>query len=800
MMKILRLFCASLLSLLLLAVVYCYWLGRRSLPAVGGTVLLRGLKAPVEVIRDKIGVPHILARSLDDAVLTQGYVCAQDRLWQMDLLRRAGHGELAEIFGGRALESDKEQRTLGFKRVAQQQLKNLPSQDLQLLQLYAKGVNQFIEAHEDRLPVEFSILRYQPSPWLPEDTLVLNLWMGKLLSTSWKTDLMRELLFEKLEPKLAAALLVEASPLDLPLVGTDGSERPPRLPRLAETRKRDSLSTRLTIDELRPLLSQVDLPDAEQLAGSNNWAVAGERTSSGKPILANDPHLPHSVPSIWYMTHLQVPGMMDVAGVTIPGAPLIVLGHNENIAWGATNFPADVQDLYVETIHPEKPDTYRVNGRWEAMGVREERIPVKGSRPEVLRIRNTRHGPIIKELRGRALALRWTMLQEHVSLPIRPDLNAARNWSEFVRAMERYSGPVQNFVYADRQGNIGLLNAGAVPIRASGDGSRPVPGDTGAYDWIGQIPYAELPRLENPTSGAIVTANNRTIGASYPHFLTRNWMSPHRARRIRQLLDATAKLEAGDMLRIQADVYSSIHELISQTLLEAISKAQSVSGDSALLWRKISELLQKYDNQARIDSVGASVCEVFRELFLEEILKDKLGDDWTSYQWVNRSTVVENILRDKDPAFLPQGFSSYESFILNCLAKTTQRLQTRFGSARLEDWVWGNYLPVEFKHPLAVFWPLTWLLNTGPHPQPGAPLTVRQTTSSHGVSMRMVIDFSDLDRSFNNLTLGQSGQVLNTHYRDQFQHWLDGKSYAVPFTLSKVRQEATATLFLRPVS
>jgi penicillin amidase len=672
----------------------------------------------------------------------------------------------------------------------------LPSEDLHLLQQYAEGVNQFIQSHESRLPVEFYFLRYKPSPWVPGDTLVLNLWLGKLLSSSWKTDLMRELLFKKLEPKLASALLVERSPQDVLLIGTDNSE-PPRVPSTPiEAGARQSFSARLAVSEIRSLLTGNEL--VEQVAGSNNWAVSGQRTAGGKPILANDPHLPHSVPSIWYMAHLQVPNLFDVAGVTVPGAPLIILGHNENIAWGATNLTVDVQDLYVETVDPQKADRYLVNGQWKEMEVREERIAIKGRQPEILRVRQTRHGPVIQDLKDKVLALRWTLFQEHIALPIRPALNAASSWPEFVSAMESYSGPVQNFVYADRRGNIGFLNAGVVPIRASGDGTVPVPGDTDRYEWAGQIPSAELPHLLNPESGLIVTANNRLVGSSYPYFLTRNWVSPHRARRIEQLLDTRAKLEASDMLRIQNDVFLSIQGLISRSILQAIERNSKTTANSVQQWQQLVDQLNKSDFQARVESVGTSICEAFREVFLEEILKAKLGEDWGVYQWANRSTVVENILRDKDPAFLPAGFPSYESFILDCLGKTVERLKSRFRSSEPKRWAWGNYLPLEFKHPLAAFWPLTWLFNTGPYAQPGAPLAVRQTTANHGVSMRMVVDFSDMDHSFTNITLGQSGQPLSPHYRDQFEKWMDGQSCAIPFSQSKIRQEASATLRLMP--
>lgn len=814
MMTFLRCLLSGLFLTLGLGVGYGYWLCRRALPVVKGSLSLPGLQQPVEVIRDGIGVPHIAASSLDDVVYAQGYVTAQDRLWQMDVARRAGYGELAEIFGPRALEADREQRILGFKRVAMKQAQNLPAEDLRLLQRYADGVNAFLESHQNRLPIEFQVLRYQPSPWKPADTLVLNLWMGKLLNTSWKVDLMREMLRRKLEARQAAFLLPETSPDDLILIGSDevpdsgavkiGSRLrlPAAHPLQAHSNSPEAFGparAKLTDSELRTALAQGLAPLATAGAGSNNWVVSGNRTVSGKPLLANDPHLPHGVPSIWYMTHLRVPGVLNVSGVAIPGSPLVILGHNEHIAWGVTNLAPDVQDLYVETLDPQRPDSYRTNDRWEEMEVREERIAVRGGEPQVLKVRSTRHGPVIQELPGRVLSLRWTLLRERASIPIQPALNAARDWNEFVRALERYSGPVQNWVFADRAGNIGFLNAGSIPIRARGDGSVPVPGETDAYEWIGEIPFEKLPRLFNPPSGMIVTANNRIVGRSYPHLLTRNWMSPHRARRIHQLLKAKQKLDAKDMLQIQGDVYSSTHHLISRSILNAIRSARSNS--SAALgqtWNEIETLLEAYDFQARADSAAATVCERFREVFLEEILKSKLGEDWKLYQWSNRSTVVENLLRERPPEFRPDPFSSYDSFILDCLQKVREQLATRFSTDEPQRWLWGEYSPIEFKHPLAAFWPLTRLLNTGPYPQPGAPLTVKQTTPSHGVSMRLVVDFSDPDGSLNNITLGQSGQLFSRHYRDQFEHWLNVRSFPMWFTPAEIRRQAAALLRLEP--
>ena len=792
----------SFLALLVATLGYVGWLCYRVQPQSNGTIRLHGLQYPVEVVRDSLGVPHVLAQTFDDAIFAQGYVTAQDRLWQMDLLRRMGYGELSEIFGGQTLETDREQRVLGFKRLTGKQEQNLPPEDLHCLRCYSEGVNAFIQEHGDRFPIEFKLLGYQPALWSPRDTLALSLWLGKLLSTSWQTDLMREMIYQKLDRSVADQLLVEFSPDDVLVAGNDTAS--PRQPAPGKTtslsEEHQPLASFLELPELRRLLSSPDVPSYHEAVGSNNWAISGNRAQGGKPILANDPHLPHSVPCIWYMAHLQVPGDLNVTGVTIPGAPGIVLGHNENIAWGATNLGADVQDLYVETVHPQDPNRYLVDGSWQPIEQHEEVIAVKGQQSERLRVKSTRHGPVVKELKGRLLALRWTLLDEKVSIPIAHLLNRAGNWEEFLQALQRFSGPTQNFVYADRQGNIGFADAGRIPMRRRGDGSVPVPGENDEYEWTGIIPFGELPRSYNPASGIIVTANNRVVGTSYSHFLTHHWMSPHRASRIQDLLESKSKLTPSDMLQIQGDVYSSNHRRISMSIAEAFKRLEETAIPVArrTQLRQLTSQLQNWDYVAREDSTGSAVCEMFREVFLEEVLKDKLGEDWKAYHWFNSSTCVENLLKTRDPMFLPKTRSSYDAFILNCLLEAADRLIARYRIPEPNRWRWGDYLPVEFKHPLGRFWPLTTLLNTGPTPQPGTPLTIKQTSSRVGVSMRMVVDFSDLDQSLNNVTLGQSGQVFSAFYRDQFTHWLQAQSYPMLFTVKQIRKAATATLRLLP--
>jgi penicillin amidase len=798
MTRFLRLFFLTFFALMVCALGYAYWLCFKAQSLIDGKIQLAGLKCPVEVIRDDIGIPHILAQTFDDAIFAQGYVTAQDRLWQMDLLRRLGYGELSEIFGPRALESDKEQRILGFKHLVAKQERNLPPADLHCLQRYTEGVNAFIGLHRDRLPVEFHVLGYKPSAWSPRDTLVLNLWMGKLLSTSWNVDLMREMLYQKLDRRIADEFMVEFSPNDLLVVGSDNlfpAHQPYSKALSSSTALTQLPVSSLAFDQLRPLLALLDPTGLSEPVGSNNWVVAGERTAGGKPILANDPHLPPGVPSIWYMAHLEVPGILNVIGVTIPGAPGIILGHNENIAWGATNLGPDVQDLYIEKLHPQDPNRYLVNGDWQEIEQHQEIITVKGAKPEILKVRSTRHGPVLRELDSRVLALRWTILEERISVSIATKLNTARNWEEFLLAMQEFCGPVQNFVYADRQGNIAFLNAGKIPIRKQGDGSVPVPGETNDYEWTGYIPFDELPRSFNPASGMIVTANNRIVGKSYSHFLTHNWISPHRAHRIRQLLETKTKLKVVDMLKIQGDVHSSIHQIISTSILEAISHSNDLNKRQL---DPIKSQLENWDYVASENSIGTTLCEEFRKTFLEEMLRNKLGEDWTLYQWFNSSTLVENMLRTRNMEFLPPKYSTYDEFILACLSEVQLRLKSRYKTSDLNSWRWGDYFPVEFRHPLGLFWPLTKIFNTGPYPQAGTPLTVKQTSSRVGVSMRMVVDFSDLDQSLNNLPLGQSGQIFSQHYRDQFDHWLKVQSYPMLFSLTKIKKAAVATLLLQP--
>jgi penicillin amidase len=770
----------SLLILLLLVILgggaWLYWRARASLPQLDGAIHVDGLSAPVEVLRDARGVPHLRASSLHDLFFAQGYVTAQDRLWQMDLSRRLAEGALSEVFGERTLRLDVENRALGFRRVSQRALAELSPEAHTSLTAYADGVNAFIADHKDCLPIEFLLLSYRPRPWSEVDSLAVVLNMVKTLNTSWPRDLMRERIQAKLGSELSADLFPDHSPLDEPVAEVAAS--PGKL-----LKKRAGLSFRTDLSEVDPTLAALVSPadSSEASLGSNNWVVSGAHTQSGKPLLANDPHLDHSVPSVWYMIHVKAPGL-DVSGVSLPGLPLVVIGHNENIAWGMTNTGPDVQDLYVESFDPHDPGKYLHNGAWIDAEVRNEVIKVRRKRDYQLTVKVTRHGPIISDEDNRHLALRWTALEPHALSALFNALSGislARNWQQFTTALRDFTGPMQNFVYADRDGNIGYYAAAWVPLRKHGTGAVPVPGSTDDYDWSGYIPFEELPHSYNPASGLIATANSRVVPDDYPYFITSAWAEPFRSARIFQLLRAGKAFTVDDMLRIQTDILTLEDKWVAGQLLQASSQHQPQDPDA----QYALSLLRDWDGEATMDSGATLVCELTRRALLERILRPKLGDQFSRYRWPMSTTFLENVLATNWTRWLPPGDSSFSDTLMGSLEAAVKQIPNLVGSRSHQAWKWGNTIPLTFYHPLGQGVPLLGrLLDVGPFPQVGTATTVKATTPRHGPSMRMVVDCSDLDLSVQNVTLGESGQVFSPYYKDQFDAWYHGHSFSMPFS------------------
>ena len=793
MKRFLKYLCLLFLIVLLLTIagggIWLRWRTRASLPALDGVLSAPGLSARVDVSRDAHGVPHIRAQSIADALFAQGYVTAQDRLWQMDLSRRKAEGTLSEIFGDRTLRMDIESHTLDFAGVAERALAEMSPDEHCLLSAYARGINVFIESHRDHLPLEFMLMRYQPQPWREVDSVAVALNLSTSLSQTWQSDLMREHIAAKLGKELFSDAFPDHSALDMPVADVPASTPP-----APKTAANLGMGTEVFPDNL-PVEALFPAPlESTSGIGSNNWVVSGSHAKSGKPLLANDPHLGHSIPSIWYMIHLKAPEL-NVTGVTMPGLPLVIIGHNEHIAWGMTNTGPDVQDLYIESFNLRDPNKYLHNGQWVNADVRNETIKVRRQRDYHFTVMVTRHGPVISHDGDRDLALQWTLLSPHaVRIPFL-HIDQAKNWQEFTAALRDFNVPMQNCVYADEEGNIGYYAAGLVPIRKQGNGAIPVPGSTDDYDWNGFVPFEALPHALNPPSGMIATANGRIVPDNYPYFITSRWEAPFRTARIFQLLRAGGPFTSSDMLKIQTDIMSLEDAWLAKQLLAAAGKQPPASPDAQFALG----VMKDWDGVARADSAATLVLEVTRRALLTRILKSKLGDDYSLYRWPMSTIFLQNVLEQNLTRWLPPGDSDFHVTLMRSLDEGTRQIPSLVHSQDHAAWKWGETIPLTFHHPLSAASPLLGrLLDVGPFPQAGTATTVKATSPASGPSMRMVVDFSDLDQSMQNITLGESGQVFSPFYRDQFSAWYNGQSFPMLFSDAAVEKNTAHKLVLEP--
>jgi penicillin amidase len=763
-----------------------YHATRGSLPTTTGTLAVAGLERPVLVARDARGVPHITAETARDCYFAQGFVTAQDRLWQMDLMRRDASGQLSELFGEVALDRDTKQRRLGLRRAAESALATLDPEVRASIEAYAAGVNAFI-ASDPGLPVEFRALRYEPRSWEPVDTLVIGKLLAQTLGSTYERDLMRAA-FADLDPATYRQLFVERSPYDAPFVGADAAVSepvPPPVPTGASAATPPGGERR------------------EALVGSNNWVVAGSRTASGRPLLANDPHLALGLPPIWYATHLRSrDGALDVAGVTFPGAPGIVIGHNGTIAWGVTNFGPDVQDLYVETFD-ESGRRYRVGDGWQDAIVTTERIPVREGRfgssvgEREVEIVATRHGPIVKDDGAKKYALRWTALDAVSEMPAFYYLNRAKSWDDFRAALARYPGPMQSFVYADVANHIGYYAAGLVPIRRTGTGEVPYDGAGDEGDWLGFVPFDRLPQALDPQAGFIATANNRIVGDSVADFYTHEWISPFRARRIGDLLAAGSRFAPADMNEIQNDVYSIPDAVFARALVE-MARAND-SGPDAADWREIDERLGAWDGRLAVESTAASIVVETRDRFFDRVMAAKLGERAKSYSWFGRETLYTWIVEDRPAAWLPADIGSWEALALESYRAARGELKERFGDDP-SGWRYGELNAFTLAHPLGRLPGLSTLFNLEPFEIGGGPSAVKAigVMRGWGPSMRIVVDLGDVDRTTLVLPAGQSGQEASAHYTDQTEAWRVGETFPFPFTDAAVDATIVDRLTLEP--
>ncbi|HEY0078772.1 MAG TPA: penicillin acylase family protein [Pyrinomonadaceae bacterium] len=774
------------------------------------TLRAAGLREVVTVRRDERGIPYIEAANEADLYFAQGYVTASDRLWQMDLLRRTARGELSELFGKATLEEDKRHRTYGFGRMSDALVAQLPAQIRTALDDYTRGVNAYIESLDQKsLPPEFQLLQYRPRPWTPADSMALGKNFSEALSTTWFTDVLRGTAAALPKDKLEMLLPV-TSPLDVIVVGTDATDRkPPRSSALESiptfrARTSSTLQALARIEtEVRRSLERIGL-DAEERAASNNWVVSGKRTATGKPLLANDPHLSPGAPSIWYMMHLSAPGLR-VAGVTSPGAPGIIIGHNERIAWGLTNLGPDVQDVYIEKFDPANPRRYMTPAGWRDAEVRREEIKVRKDPTKtdmdvvVHEVVSTRHGPIVFEQGGNRYALRWTALEGQANeFEGFHHLNRARDWKDFQKALSRYTGPTQNFIYADIDGHIGYYGAGRVPIRKSGDGTVPYDGSTDAGEWTGYIPFEGLPHVFDPPSGIIVTANNRVVGKSYPYYLTDHWASPLRARRIYDLLSAKPKLTIEDFRRVMADTHSISGQIFAREVLKLAREGNFGATDPT--WNETVKLLEAWDGSVEPDSRAALLVNAMRVPFRLKIVGGAIGAELAPrYSWGNQATFLDRVIVERPREWLPKEFKDYGEFIRALHTEARATLTQRYG-ADPSQWTWGRLALVNFPHLLAGVPVVGQQFAIQPFPQRGSGNNLVTVNVGAAVSMRLIADPSNWDRTQQGIAPGESGNPASPHWRDQIDDWRNVTPRTFPFTAPAVAAATRQTLRLTPAS
>ena len=797
-----------------------WWFVYRPLPQIDGSASLPGLQSYVTVDRDRWGVPHITAKSVTDMAEAQGYVMAQDRLWQMDLLRRVGRGQLSEIFGPAALRVDRQFRTYGFARAADRDATLLGAEQRVILEAFAVGVNKFVEQHENSLPIEFSLLKYKPQPWHSSDTLVISAYMYESLTETWEDKLKRAKVTERVGAERAKELFSEEAAMDHFVVGDPATANDGSQHSRAGTDDEDDdddmepdtvlkanrgVSAEPNIVESYPDLTSALWPSVENFLqgtrrdirhglGSNNWVVSGAHTATGKPLLANDTHLELTVPPIWYEVHITAPGW-NVKGFTLPGAPLVIIGHNDQIAWGFTNNGADVQDLYIENFNPGAADEYRANGSWVKAQLLDEIIHVKGQADEHFKVVLTRHGPVVAHDGDKAYALRWTATEPGALANSYNMMGKARNWDEFLGLMKRVWGPAQNAVYADTSGNIGYVVAARIPVRKKGHGEMPVPGDTDDYEWTGYIPFEQLPQALNPESGLIVTANARVVGPNYKPYLTDRWEEPYRTARIYDLLRDKQELRPEDMLKVQTDTYSYPHVFLA----EQLTAADKIAKPKDARTQKLIERLKDWNGIADASSVETPFLQALRLTTLRNLLEPLMGKDTGLYEW--RSTAfLQKILTEKPVKWLPAKFKNYDELLIAAADEAVLKLASDSGSKNAADWTWTRFNALDMLHPIGREGILKKLLSITNKPQSGTQYSVRAATRHHGPSMRLVANTANWDNSIMVIPAGQSGQPGSSHYSDQFSYWFDGKPIFAPFSAPASAAATRHTLTLKPAN
>jgi penicillin G amidase len=796
------------LAMLVAAVVaFAYFVARSALPQLDGNLTVKGLSAPVKVTRDSHGVPAIEAATLEDLFLAQGYITAQDRLWQMDIMRRFAAGELSEILGEDTLKVDREQRILGLRAAARKSLQAASARDLVYFDAYARGVNAFIESHARSLPIEFRILKYRPKPWQAEDSIVIANQMVKDLNYySFEDTLAHEKILAKLGPELAADLYVNRS----------WHDRPPTVMR-ADLRDNDQENQGdsdddddgpdTSVTQERGAAAEIWAQHApEAVNGSNDWVVSGAHTVTGKPLLSNDMHLGHQMPNLWYEAHLKCvnqSGSLDVAGVTLPGMPYVIVGHNQRIAWGFTNVGPTVADAFIENFNAE--GAYQTPQGWQQPEHRSEVVRVKDKPDVTVDVMLTRHGPIVTDIlpgETRQIALRWT-LYDGLRMPFL-DVDTAQNWEDYRKAFSQLDAPGQNVVYADVDGNIGYQTTGRVPIRAAGDGSLPVSGADNAHEWTGYIPFDKLPSIYNPSSGVIATANGRITPDGYPNSISAEWEAPWRTERIYHVLESGRKFAAADMLALENDIHSENDLFVAERFVYAIDHASKPSARA----KQAADLMRNWDGRMLGSSAAPTIAVRSARELTRLLLEPRLGPapedpkrqeeslSWKTYHWEMQTVWLQNVLLHQPKRWLPEKYPNYDELLT---AAVEAAVNGPSAPQDLASWHWGSVNAVEIDHPVLGKIPFIgrWTA-PGIKEQSGSAYTVKAVTAHHGPSERFTANLADLDQSTLNTVTGQGGNFLSPYYMDQWKAWYEGSTFTLPFTSQAVQATGAHRLVLEP--
>jgi len=796
-MKTIKLILLSLLVLVLIAfaitALYISGINRSSMPVYKGDLRISGLNNDVTVYRDERGMPHIYAKDDHDLYFSVGYVMAQDRLWQMDLIRRATRGTLSEVLGIKLAETDKFLRSLQMTAKSKEILKNEDKSTLTYMQSFADGVNAFIMSSDKKLPPEFRILSYKPDPWQLEDICNIVGYMGwDLASENLSEDIFYRRLIKKMGTDKALQLIPDFNAVTS-LIFPDFV--------LNDTLLKKAQSFISGMDTLRAL-------GIVSFSGSNNWAVAGKKTETGKPVLSNDMHLSFGSPGIWMQMHQVIPGKLNVTGVVIPGEPFVVAGHNEKIAWGETNLMVDDIDLFEEKINPANPDQYLYNGEWRDMVIRKEIINIKGGEKDSILLKFTHRGPIIsglKKIDNASLSMRWSGNDYSDEIRSVCLLNRASGWNDFRSAISTFRSASQNFAYADVEGNIGLNTGGGIPIR-KGNGALIRNGETSEYDWKGYVPFDQLPSSFNPENGYVSSANNRTVNEKFPYYISSNFVLPYRINRIRQMLNEKGKFTMDDFKRMILDQHSDYAALLTPFMLKLEDRKGELNSSELSALKTLSAW--DYDMNAGL--TAPSIFEFFRMSFINNLLSDELQELYAQMPGIAKEYYLYRILKAGPDAWVDNvntpAVETLDDIILKSFRECISTLSQKYGDDQ-KMWRWGSIHKITIEHPLGSVKLLDRIFhfNSAEYEIGGSNHTVSPYSYgasfkvNHGASERHIFNTADWDESYTVIPTGESGVPASEFYLSQTKSYLSGKFYKDAFSETAVKAAAKYNLMLKAV-